>query len=92
MICLCRCWVSCAAASKTVGEIAGNLRRSRLAISEHLRLLRSAGVVVSQQHGTAHICRLNAKPLRAIDDGLRYYQVFWSDTTQRRKTYVEPNP
>src|SRR5216684_9010205 len=61
----------------TVGEIAGNFRTSRPAISKHLRLLRSAGLVVTRKDGTARICDLNAKPLRAIDDWLRNYEAFW---------------
>jgi len=51
---------------QTVGEIAGNFRVSRPAISKHLRLLRSAGLVVTRQDGAARFCSLNAKPLRAI--------------------------
>jgi len=67
---------------QTVGEIAGNFRMSRPAISKHLRLLRSAGLVVTRRHGTASLCGLNAKPLRAIDDWLRDYETFWSETMQ----------
>jgi len=76
---------------QTVGEIAGNFRMSRPAISKHLRLLRSAGLVVTRRHGTASLCGLNAKPLRAIDDWLRDYETFWSETLQNLKSYVEEN-
>ncbi len=76
---------------QTVGEIAGNFRMSRPAISKHLRLLRSAGLVVTQQHGAARVCRLNAKPLRAINDWLRDYETFWSATMQSLKSYREEN-
>src|SRR6266481_7063455 len=64
----------------TVGEIAGNFRTSRPAISKHLRLLKSAGLVVAHQRGTTNICELNARPLSAVNDWLRDYQVFWKDT------------
>jgi DNA-binding transcriptional ArsR family regulator len=77
---------------QTVGEIAGNFHVSRPAISKHLRLLRSAGLVVARQDGTARLCSLNAKPLRAIDDWLRDYEAFWSQTMRNLKTYVEKNP
>ena len=76
---------------QTVGEIAGNFRMSRPAISKHLRLLRSAGLVVSRRSGAASLCGLNAKPLRAIDDWLRDYEMFWSETMQNLKSYVEEN-
>jgi DNA-binding transcriptional ArsR family regulator len=74
---------------QTVGEIAGNFRMSRPAISKHLRLLRSAGLVATQQHGTARVCRLNARPLRAVNDWVREYETFWSATMQDLKNYVE---
>ena len=77
---------------QTVGEIAGNFRVSRPAISKHLRLLRSAGLVVTRQDGTARVCGLNAKPLRAINDWLRDYEAFWSQTMRNLKNYVEKNP
>ena len=76
---------------RTVGEIAGNFRTSRPAISKHLRLLRSAGLVVSRQDGAARICGLNAKPLRAIDDWLRDYETFWGESLRSLKNYVEGN-
>jgi DNA-binding transcriptional ArsR family regulator len=76
---------------QTVGEIAGNFRMTRPAVSKHLRFLRSAGLVVTRQDGTARLCGLNAKPLRAIDDWLRDYETFWSETMRGLKSYVEKN-
>jgi DNA-binding transcriptional ArsR family regulator len=73
----------------TVGELAGNFRTSRPAISKHLRLLRSAGLVVTHREGTARICELNAKPLRAVDAWLRDYEAFWSASLRDLKRYVE---
>ena len=72
-----------------VGEIAGNFRTSRPAVSKHLRLLKSAGLVVVHQRGTANICELDARPLTAVNDWLRDYQVFWKDTLRNLKKYVE---
>jgi DNA-binding transcriptional ArsR family regulator len=74
---------------QTVGEIAGNFRMSRPAVSKHLRLLRSAGLVVTRQVGTSRHCGLNAKPLRAINVWLQDYERFWSETIQNLKNYVE---
>lgn len=74
---------------QTVGSLAGNFRTSRPAISKHLRLLRSAGLVVTQKKGAAHICRLNAKPLRAVSQWLSAYEVFWGESLRGLKTYIE---
>jgi len=78
--------------NQTVGEIASNFRSSRPAISKHLRLLRSAGLVVTRKAGTASVCGLNATPLRAVDDWLRDYEAFWSGTIRSLKKYVEEQP
>ena len=56
---------------RSVGEIAGNFRVSRPAISKHLRFLRSAGLVVSHKDGTSSVCSLNAKPLRTVNNWLQ---------------------
>jgi DNA-binding transcriptional ArsR family regulator len=74
---------------QTVGEIARNFRMSRPAVSKHLRLLRSAGLIVTRQGGTTRLCSLNAKPLRGINDWLRDYETFWAETMQNLKNYVE---
>ncbi|HTX35455.1 MAG TPA: metalloregulator ArsR/SmtB family transcription factor [Bryobacteraceae bacterium] len=73
----------------TVGEIAANFRTSRPAISKHLRLLRAAGLVTTQKQGAARICRLNAKPLAAVDAWLRDYQAFWGASMRSLKDYIE---
>ena len=73
----------------TVNEIAGNFHTSRPAVSKHLRVLRSAGLVATKKEGTARICRLNAAPLRAVDDWLREYQALWRASLRNLKRYVE---
>ena len=73
----------------SVGEIAANFRMSRPAISKHLRMLRTVGLVATTQRGTARICALNAEPLRAVGDWISDYEAYWSKTLQSLKRYVE---
>lgn len=74
---------------RTVGEVAANFRMSRPAVSKHLRLLRSAGLVVMRKEGTWRRCGLNAEPLRQVNDWLEDYRTFWSETLQSLKNYIE---
>jgi DNA-binding transcriptional ArsR family regulator len=74
---------------QTVGQIAANFSTSRPAISRHLRLLRSAGLVVTRESGTTRLCELNAKPLRAVDDWLKDYDAFWRDSLRSLKRHIE---
>ena len=77
------------ARQRTVGEIAQNFSMSRPAVSKHLRLLRSAGLVVSRRQGTSCRCSLNAGPLRAVNDWLRDYETFWGVSLLSLKSYLE---
>jgi DNA-binding transcriptional ArsR family regulator len=74
---------------RSVGEIAGNFRISRPAISKHLGLLRNAGLVVDRPMGTTTMCRLDAAPLRDIDAWLRDYETFWATSLTRLKAHLE---
>lgn len=78
--------------ARTVGEITVNFRTSRPAISKHLRVLRSAGLVVTRKDGTARVCSLNANPLHAISTWLRDYETFWGESLRGLKNYVETEP
>ena len=73
----------------SVGEIASNFHVSRPAISKHLRLLRSAGLIKDTPEGTARMCELNAGPLRRIDSWLRRYETFWDSSLLKLKAHVE---
>jgi len=76
----------------TVGQIAANFRTSRPAISKHLRLLRSAGLVATRKQGTARLCQLKARPLKAVSDWVRDYEAFWKESLRNLKQFVEENP
>jgi DNA-binding transcriptional ArsR family regulator len=76
----------------TVGEIAGNFRTSRPAISKHLRVLRAAGLVSTRKKGAASLCELNGRPLRVVNEWLRDYEAFWDESLRNLKRYVEENP
>ena len=50
----------------TVGELASQLPVSRPAVSQHLRVLRSAGLVKEERRGTRHYFRLDPKSLAEL--------------------------
>ena len=74
---------------QAVGELASNFRSSRPSISKHLRLLRSAGLVVTQKAGAARKCHLNATPLQGISAWLGDYEAFWGQSLRGLKNYIE---
>lgn len=60
---------------RPVGELAAELPVSRPAVSQHLRVLKDAGLVVEQAAGTRRIYRLNPTAVAAMRDQLDTY---WS--------------
>ena len=50
----------------TVGDLASRLPVSRPAVSQHLQVLKSAGLVQEERRGTRHYFRLNAKSLAEL--------------------------
>jgi DNA-binding transcriptional ArsR family regulator len=50
----------------TVGELASQLPVSRPAVSQHLQVLKSAGLVEEERRGTRHYFRLNATSLAEL--------------------------
>ena len=60
---------------KPVGELATHLPVSRSAVSQHLKVLKDAGMVSEQAIGTRRIYRLNEAGVLALRDQL---DTFWN--------------
>jgi len=75
--------------SRPAGEIASAFPVSRPAISKHLRLLRRARLVSEKRSGRHRLYRLNPGPLRAVDNWLQQYRVFWQANLSSLKNFVE---
>jgi DNA-binding transcriptional ArsR family regulator len=58
-----------------VGELARELPVSRPAVSQHLKVLKEAGLVVDHAVGTRRLYQLNPQGLEALQ---RYFQQFWN--------------
>jgi DNA-binding transcriptional ArsR family regulator len=69
-----------------VGEIAADLPVSRPAVSQHLKVLKEAGLVADEPRGTARIYRIHAEGLRELRDWL---DGFWGDALANFKAHAE---
>ncbi|MGY1642634.1 ArsR/SmtB family transcription factor [Geodermatophilus sp. SYSU D00703] len=58
---------------RAVGELAGDLPISRPAVSQHLRVLKEAGLVTDRVAGTRRIYRLDPAGVAALRDQLDTY-------------------
>jgi DNA-binding transcriptional ArsR family regulator len=57
--------------------LADRFSMARPSVSEHLRVLREAGLVDEHRAGRQRIYRLDADPLREVADWLAPYEQFW---------------
>jgi DNA-binding transcriptional ArsR family regulator len=70
-----------------VGDLAKALPVSQPAVSQHLKVLRAAGLVTQQPSGTRRIYRLNLMGVSALRDQLDTY---WNRALASYKELVEP--
>jgi DNA-binding transcriptional ArsR family regulator len=63
----------------TVSELCSLFDTSQPAVSQHLRVLRDAGLVQHRQDGRNRYYRLDAAPLREVYDWSAHYQRFWTE-------------
>jgi DNA-binding transcriptional ArsR family regulator len=75
--------------SRPAGQIAQAFPVSRPAISKHLRLLRRAHLVEERREGRNRVYQINAEPLKAVDQWLNQYRVFWQANLASLKNFVE---
>ena len=61
-----------------VKTLAAHFTRGRPTISNHLAVLKSAGLVREVQRGREHHYHLDAEPLRAASAWLAEYERFWA--------------
>ncbi|HET6867303.1 MAG TPA: metalloregulator ArsR/SmtB family transcription factor [Solirubrobacteraceae bacterium] len=71
---------------RAVGELAGELPVTRPAVSQHLKVLKDAGLVMDRPAGTRRIYRIDPDGLAALRADL---ERFWGKALAAYKTVVE---
>ena len=71
---------------RPVGEIAKELPVSRPAVSQHLKVLKDAGLVIDRQSGTRRLYQLNPEGVGALR---AYFDRFWNQALASFKHAVE---
>jgi DNA-binding transcriptional ArsR family regulator len=67
----------------TVAELAAPFSMSQPAVSKHLKVLESAGLVSRSRRATARLSHLEAEPLREATVWLAGYRDFWNQSHER---------
>ena len=64
---------------RSVNQLAVEFDMRRPSLSEHLKVLRDAGLVVDERRGRERIYRVDPRPLRQVAVWLHPYEEFWRD-------------
>jgi len=74
---------------RAVGELAAGLPISRPAVSQHLKVLKDAGLVSDRRIGTRRVYQVDPAGLAALRDQL---DRFWSRALASYREIIEPPP
>jgi DNA-binding transcriptional ArsR family regulator len=71
-----------------VNALAEQFPVTRPAISQHLALLRAAGLVARRKEGRTRYYRVRPEPLGEVVDWLTYFDEFWNDRLSSLERYL----
>jgi len=72
----------------TVNEIAKPFDISLPAVSRHLKVLESAGLISRGREAQWRPCRLETRALKTVDDWLSRYRRFWTESFDKMDAYL----
>ncbi len=73
----------------TVNELAAPFTMSLPAISKHIKVLETAGLITRSRAAQQRPCQLSPDGLREVDDWMRAYRDIWEDRLNRLETYLQ---
>ena len=76
------------ASGEVVEVIAAEFGISQAGVSQHLKVLRESGFATVRPEGPRRVYRLDAAPLRDIDDWLERFRIFWPHKLEALATEV----
>ncbi len=72
-----------------VTELAAPFQMSLNAVSKHIKVLESAGLVHRTQQGREHTIELDPVPLREVARWASRYEQFWTERLDRLESYFK---
>ena len=75
----------------SVSELARPFAVSLPAVTKHLGVLERAGLLEHHKEGRVRHCRLVATPMRAADDWLSDYRMFWEQRLDSLVDHLKSN-
>lgn len=71
-----------------INELAKTYQMTLAAVSKHIRVLESAGLVVKTKEGRVYRCIMKFEPLQVAVDQIEFYRKYWSRQLDGLDKYV----
>ncbi|MEO5806584.1 metalloregulator ArsR/SmtB family transcription factor [Devosia sp.] len=73
----------------TVSDLARPYDMSLAAVSKHLKVLETAGLISRSREAQWRPCHLEAEPLKAVAGWIENYRRFWEGSLDRLESYLQ---
>ena len=73
----------------TVNELAEPFTMTLPAISKHIKVLETAGLITRSRNAQQRPCRLSNDGLKEVDDWMNNYREMWEQRLDRLGAYIE---
>jgi DNA-binding transcriptional ArsR family regulator len=73
----------------SVTELAKPFEMTQPAVTKHLKVLESAGLITRSRQAQWRPCKLAPAPLRDVSEWLQQYRTFWEESFDRLESYLE---
>lgn len=73
----------------TVNELAQPFAITLPAISKHIKVLETAGLITRSRNAQQRPCKLSTNALKEVDDWMDAYRKIWEQRLDRLGTYIE---
>lgn len=78
-----------AATALPITQISAQFDISRQGVTKHIKTLEDAGLVQIKSEGRERFCYADAKPLKEVNQWLKFYEQFWGDALGNLSSYLD---
>ena len=73
---------------RSVNELVGHFDMSQPAVSQHLKILRSSGIVKARKNGRQRMYRVDFRRLKRVHDWVSQFERFWDQKMDALEEYL----
>ena len=74
---------------RSVNALLEGIATTQSALSQHLAVLRRAGLVTFKKLGRLRVYAIDPEPLSEVADWVAYYEKFWTERLEALREYLE---